>query len=75
MPFEKGYKPEGGSRKKGGKNKQRLIRYTPKEWKKTMHSYYDVDEVNFRLENNLPLGDYIDTLNSKYRRRKNDEEV
>ena len=77
MRFEKG-KTYGGGRKKGTKNKQRLIQYKPKVWQKSMHSYYDQEYIEFLLENNLPLDEYIDTLNSKYdktKKKNNDKDV
>ena len=71
MPFKKGQNGMGG-RPKGIKNKQRLIRYTPKEWEKiTKHNIYDQAEIEHRLNNNLPIDDIIDTMNEKYSRNKN----
>lgn len=72
MAFEKGHKVKGGGRPKGTKTseKQKLIQYKPKYWQKSMHSTYDIEEVTFRLENNLPLDDLIDKLNNKYGKRK-----
>ncbi len=49
MPFKKGHNIQGGSTK-GKKNKQRLIRYSPKEWEKiTKHNIYDQEEIIWRL--------------------------
>jgi len=71
MPFKKGENGMGG-RPKGTKNKQRLIRYTPKEWYKiTKHNIYDQEEIEHRLNNNLPIDDIIDTMNEKYSKNKN----
>ena len=72
MGFEKGHNQKGeGGRKKGGKNKQRLIRYSPKEWVKiTKNNTYDQDEITWMLENNLPIDDLIDIMNKKYNRNK-----
>lgn len=71
MPFEKGHKGEGG-RPKGSKNKQRLIRYSPKKWEKiTPHNVYDPEYIDYLIQNDLDIGEYIDTLNEKY--KKNDD--
>ena len=73
MPFKKGENGSGG-RKKGGKNKQRLIRYKPKNWTKTtIHNTFDQEEIEHRLNNNLPLDDLFDKLDSKYGKRKNND--
>lgn len=70
MPFKKGENGSGG-RKKGGKNKQHLIRYQKKEWQKiTKHNVYDQAEIEHRLNNNLPIDDLIDTMNEKYSKNK-----
>ena len=63
--FEKGHKGySNAGRKKGSKNKNTLIRYTPKYWEKAMsRKMYNIEEITYRLENNLPLDDYLDTLN------------
>ena len=67
MPFEKGHKGMGGGRKKGTKSKFKLIRYVPKKWDTSFRSNaYDIEEVEHRLQNNLPLDDLIDTMNSKW---------
>ena len=73
MPFEKGHTPyPNGGRKKGGKNKQRLIRYKKKEWQKsTSHNTFDQEEIEHRLNNNLPLDDIFDRFETKYSRNKN----
>ena len=74
MPFKKGQNGMGG-RPKGTKNKQRLIRYSPKEWEKiTKHNIYDQEEIIWRLENNLDITEVIDTMNEKYSRDKNGDE-
>ncbi len=74
MPFKKGQNGMGG-RPKGVKNKQRLIRYSPKEWEKiTKHNIYDQDEIIWRLENNLDITEIIDTMNEKYSRDKDGDE-
>jgi len=76
MPFEKGHNYGGkGGRPKSNKkkNKQRLIQYKPKHWQKSMHSYYDVDEINHRLENNLPLDDIFDSFKGKFERKNNND--
>ena len=71
MPFEKGHKGGQGGRQKGGTNKQHLIRYSPKKWEKiSKHNIYDQEEIIWRLENNLPIEDMIDTLNEKYSKKK-----
>lgn len=69
MPFKKGEGGQGG-RPKGVKNKDRLIKYHPKRWESRKHKIYNQDYVIYLLENNLPLDDYIDTLNSKYSKGK-----
>jgi len=70
MPFKKGENGMGG-RRKGGKNKQRLIRHSPKTWvKMTRHNVYDQAEIEHRLNNNLPIDDIIDIMNEKYSRDK-----
>ncbi len=74
MPFKKGQNGMGG-RPKGSKNKQRLIRYSPKEWEKiTKHNIYDQEEIIWRLENNLDITEIIDTMNEKYSRDKDGDE-
>lgn len=74
MPFKKGENGMGG-RPKGTKNKQRLIRYSPKEWEKiTKHNIYDQEEIIWRLENNLDITEIIDTMNEKYSRDKDGDE-
>ena len=71
MPFKKGENGMGG-RPKGSKNKQRLIRYKKKEWQKTtMHNTFNQEEIEHRLNNNLPLDDLFDKLDSKYSKNKN----
>ena len=71
MPFKKGQNGMGG-RPKGIKNKQRLIRYSPKEWENiTKHNIYDQEEIEHRLNNNLPIDDIIDIMNEKYSKNKN----
>ena len=71
MPFKKGENGMGG-RKKGGKNKQRLIRYSPKEWENiTKHNIYDQEKIIWMLENNLDITEVIDTMNEKYSKDKN----
>jgi len=84
MPFEKGHKGEGG-RPKGSKNKQRLIRYSPKEWLRiTKHNVYDPEYIDYLIQNNLPLDEYIDKFNEKHnpetrknskKRKNNDKDV
>ncbi len=70
MPFKKGHNSMGG-RSKGSKNKQRLIRYSPKKWEKiTKHNTYDQEEIIWRLENNLDITEMIDTMNEKYNREE-----
>ena len=70
MPFKRGENGMGG-RKKGGKNKQRLIRYSPKEWEKiTTHNIYDQEKIIWMLENNLDITEVIDTMNEKYSKNK-----
>lgn len=71
MPFKKGQSGNGG-RPKGSKNKQRLIRYKKKEWQKsTIHNTFDQEEIEHRLNNNLPLDDLFDRFEKKYSRNKN----
>ena len=72
MGFEKGHEHGGkGGRPKGSKNKQRLIRYSPKEWVKiTKHNTYNQEHIIHRLENNLAIDDLIDTMDKKYNRNK-----
>ena len=71
MPFKKGENGMGG-RPKGSKNKQRLIRYKKKEWQRTtMHNTFNQEEIEHRLNNNLPLDDLFDKLDNKYSRNKN----
>ena len=70
MGFEKGHESKGG-RPKGSKNKQRLIRYSPKTWVKiTKHNTYNQEQIIWRLENNLPINDIIDIMDSKYKKNK-----
>lgn len=70
MPFKKGENGMGG-RKKGGKNKQRLIRYSPKEWENiTKHNIYDQEKVIWMLENNLDITEIIDIMDKKYSKNK-----
>ena len=70
MAFEEGHKSKG-KRPKGGKNKQRLIKYSPKKWLKiSSHNTHNQDEITHRLENNLPIDDLIDIMNEKYSRNK-----
>ncbi len=70
MGFENGHESNGG-RPKGSKNKQRLIRYSPKEWVKiTKHNTYNQEQIIHRLENNLAIDDLIDIMDSKYNRNK-----
>jgi len=67
MAFEKGHSIRGGGRKKGSKSKFALIRYVPKKWDTSFRSNaYDIKEVEHRLQNNLPLDDLIDIMNSKW---------
>ena len=72
MGFEKGHEHGGkGGRPKGSKNKQRLIRYSPKEWVRiTKHNTYNQEQIIHRLENNLAIDDLIDIMDSKYNRNK-----
>lgn len=70
MPFKKGENGMGG-RKKGGKNKQRLIRYSPKEWENiTKHNIYDQEKIIWMLENNLDITEVIDIMDKKYSKNK-----
>ena len=70
MPFKKGHNHSGG-RKKGVKNKQRLIQYKPKKWDTSFkNNSYNIDEITFRFENNLPIDDLIDTLANRYSKNK-----
>ena len=70
MGFEKGHKGNGG-RPKGSKNKQRLIRYSPKVWEKiNSANTYNQEQIIWRLENNLPIDDLIDIMDSKWSRDK-----
>ena len=70
MPFEKGHNHSGG-RKKGSKNKQRLIQYKPKNWDTSFkRQSYNQEEINWRIQNDLPIDDIIDTMNSKYDKSK-----
>jgi len=70
MPFKKGDNGMGG-RQKGGKNKQLLIRYSPKEWVKvTKHNTFNQEQITWRLENNLPIDDLIDIMENKWKRNK-----
>ncbi len=60
---------------KSRKNKQRLIKYSPKKWEKiTAHNIYDQEEIIWRLENNLDITEIIDTMNEKYSRDKDGDE-
>jgi len=60
-----------GGRQKGGKNKQLLIRYSPKEWVKvTKHNTFNQEQITWRLENNLPIDDLIDIMENKWKRNK-----
>ena len=71
MPFEKGHKGGNGGRQKGGTNKQHLIRYQKKTWTKiTNHNIYNQEEIEHRLNNNLPIDDLIDTMNEKFDSKK-----
>ena len=66
MPFEKGHKFSTG-RKSGGKNNPILIKYSPHKWDHSFkNSSYKQDEVEHRLNNNLPIDDLTDTLITKY---------
>ena len=70
MTFKKGENGMGG-RKKGGKNKQRLIRYSPKEWENiTKHNIYDQEKIIWMLENNLDITEVIDIMDKKYSKNK-----
>ena len=70
MPFKKGDNGMGG-RPKGTKNKQRLIRYSPKVWVKiTKHNTYNQEQITWRLENNLAIDDLVDIMDKKYNRNK-----
>jgi len=70
MPFKKGENGMGG-RQKGGKNKQRLIRYSPKEWQNiTKHNIYDQEKIIWMLENNLDITEVIDIMDKKYSKNK-----
>ena len=70
MGFENGHESNGG-RPKGSKNKQRLIRYSPKEWVRiTNHNTYNQEQIIHRLENNLAIDDLIDIMDNKYNRNK-----
>ena len=65
--FKKGHTIKGGGRKKGSKSKFALIRYVPKKWDTSFKTNaYNMEEVEHRLQNNLPLDDLIDTMNSKW---------
>ena len=57
------------------KKPEKLIQYRPKYWKKAKYSYYDAEEVTFRLENNLPLDDLIDKFKGKYESKNDDKDV
>ena len=71
MPFEKGHKGGMGGRQKGGKNQQRLIRYSPKQWVKiSKHNVYDQEQIIWMLENNLDITEVIDIMNEKYNKDK-----
>jgi hypothetical protein len=72
MPFKKGENGMGG-RPKGIKNKQRLIRYSPKKWE-TGNSKQILDQakIDYYIYNDLPLDEYYDSLKLK---DGNDEEV
>ena len=66
MPFKKGENGMG-RRQKGGKNKQRLIRYSPTEWQNiTKHNIYDQEKIIWMLENNLDITEVIDIMDKKY---------
>lgn len=71
MPFEKGHKLSTG-RKKGTKNgAQSLTRYYPKKWNTTFkHNAYNIEEIEHRLNNDLPIDDLIDKLANKYSHKK-----
>lgn len=60
-------------RKKSNPNNNQVIDkyFITKEWDKTFkHRTLDIDEVNHRLYNDLPLDDLIDEATNKYNRKK-----
>ena len=59
--------------KKTNKKSGTLNRYFySKTWFKTKHSLISQDEVEHRLQNNLPLDDLFDARDSKYKTRNPD---
>lgn len=54
------------------KGKDSIKRYFyAKEWDTSYRTYaLNQDEINYRLENNLPIDDLYDTLDKKYKRKK-----
>jgi hypothetical protein len=60
-------------KKQTNKKSGTLNRYFySKTWFKTKHSLISQDEVEHRLQNNLPLDDLFDARDSKYKTRNPD---
>jgi hypothetical protein len=58
-------------KKQTNKKSGTLNRYFySKTWFKTKHSLISQDEVEHRLQNNLPLDDLFDARDSKYKKAK-----
>ena len=61
-------------RPKTGKNRKKnptLIQYKPKHWDTSFrNNTYNIEEIESRFYNNLPIDDIIDTMNNKYNSRK-----
>lgn len=71
MPFEKGHKYSKGPRKKTKKHRSNIERFFEKQWDKSNRQLsLDVDEVNHRLYNDLPLDDLLDKIINKNKHTK-----
>lgn len=74
MPFEKGHKHSQGPRGPRKKSKNSISRYYPKQWDKSARTLnLDIDEVDYRLYNDLPLDDIIDEILNKHKHYKKRE--
>lgn len=70
MPFEKGHSSNGG-RPKGSKNKKILITYKKKKWYTAFRlNSYNINDVEHRLNNDLPMDDLSENMDRKYNRGK-----
>ena len=70
MGFQKGHK-FGVGRKSGGKNNTLLIKYHQKKWDHSFkNSSYKLDEIEHRINNDLPIDDLTYKLTNKYSTRK-----